>query len=65
MADEKMSPTVFQIILVATGLALLATDYMVVYLFSPKMRLLKGLAVTVSFGLTAAVLLTAARNFGP
>jgi hypothetical protein len=65
MDGEKMSSTVFQIISVAAGLALLATDYMVVYMFSPKMKLLKGLAVTVSFGLTAAFLLVAARNFGP
>ena len=65
MDDEKMSSTVFQFISVAAGLALLATDYMVVYLFSPRMKLLKGLAVTVSFGLTAAFLLWAARNFGP
>jgi hypothetical protein len=59
-----MSPTVFQIISVAAGLALLAADYMVFYLFSPKERFWKGLAVTVLFGMTAAFLLTAARNFG-
>jgi hypothetical protein len=60
-----MSSTVFQIISVAAGLALLAADYMVVYSFSPKMKFLKGLVVTVLFGITAAFLLTAARNFGP
>ena len=65
MDGEKMSLTVFQLISVAAGLALLAADYMVVYLFSPKMKFLKGLAVTVLFGMTAAFLLTAARNFGP
>jgi hypothetical protein len=65
MDGEKMSSTVFQIISVAAGLALLAADYMVVYSFSPKMKFLKGLVVTVLFGMTAAFLLAAARNFGP
>jgi len=63
MDGEKMSST--QILSVATGLALLAADYMAVYLFSPKMKFLKALAVTVLFGITAAFLLTAARNFSP
>jgi hypothetical protein len=65
MDGENMSSTVFQIASVVAGLALLATNYMVFYIFSPKMNVLKGLAVTVSLGLIAAFLLTAARNFGP
>jgi len=65
MNGEKMSSTTVQIISVVAGLALLATDYAVLYLFSPKMKFLRGLAVTVSFGLTAAFLLMVARNFGP
>jgi hypothetical protein len=47
MDGEKMSLTVFQLISVAAGLALLAADYMVVYLFSPKMKFLKGCAGAV------------------
>jgi hypothetical protein len=62
---RRMSSTVFQIASVVAGLALLATNYMVFYIFSPEKKGLKGLAVTVSLGLIAAFLLTAARNFSP
>ena len=40
-----MSSTALQIISIVAGLALLATDYMVFYLFSPRMKLLKGLVM--------------------
>jgi hypothetical protein len=66
MDDEKMSTTVFQIVSVVAGLAVLAADCAVFLLPLGKMKdLARGSAVTVSLGLIAAFLLTAARNFGP
>jgi hypothetical protein len=61
-----MSSTLFQILLVVAGLAVLATDCAVFFLPLGKMKYLaRSFAVTISLGLIAALLLAAARNFGP
>jgi hypothetical protein len=65
---EKMSSTVYQIVSVVAGLALLTTYYVIYWIFpiGGKMRhLAQGLAVTVTLAMIAAFLLAAARTFGP
>lgn len=56
-----MSSTIFQIISVVAGLAVLATAF---FIFATK-GLAKGLAVTVSLAVFAALLLNVVRSFGP
>ena len=63
-----MSSTVFQMVSVVAGLTLLATYYVICWIFpiGGKMKHLAwGLAVTVTLAMIAAFLLAAARNFGP
>jgi hypothetical protein len=67
MDGEKMSSTVFQIVSVVAGLTLLATYYVIYWIFPTggKMKhLAQGLAATVTLAVIAAVLLAAARSFG-
>ena len=56
-----MSSTVFQIVSVLAGLAVLAAAF---FIFATK-GLTKGLAVTVSLAVFAAFLLNVVRSFGP
>jgi hypothetical protein len=59
-----MSSTVFRMALVVAGLALFATSFTIF----PRERmkgLAKGLAVSVALAGAAALLITAARSFGP
>lgn len=68
MDGEKMSSTVFQIVSVVAGLTLLATYYVISWIFpiGGRMKhLAQGLAVTVTLAMIAAFLLAADRNFGP
>jgi hypothetical protein len=68
MDGEKMSSTVFQIVSLVAGLTLLATYYVICWIFpfGGKIKhLAQGLAVTVTLAMIAAFLLAAARTFGP
>jgi hypothetical protein len=68
MDGKKMSSTVFQIVSVVAGLTLLATYYVIWWIFpiGGKMKHLgQGLGVTVTLAIVAAFLLAAARSFGP
>jgi len=59
-----MSSAVFRMALIVAGLALFATTFTIF----PRDRmkgLAKGLAVSVSLAVVAALLITAARTFGP
>ena len=58
-----MSSTIFQIVSVVAGLAVLATAFFI-FIFATK-GLAKGLAVTVSLAVFAALLLNLVRSFGP
>jgi hypothetical protein len=64
MRIEKMSLTVFQITAGVAGLALLATGF-IVFPSEGMKGLAKGLALTVSLAVVAALLITASRAFGP
>ena len=59
-----MSSTVIHIAAVMAGLALVATGF-VVFPRSGMKGLAKGLSVAISLAVVAAVLITAARSFGP
>jgi hypothetical protein len=59
-----MTSATSQIAAVAAGLALLATGF-IVFPRNGMKGLAKGVAVTVSLAVVAAVLITAARSFGP
>jgi hypothetical protein len=64
MRIEKMSSTVFQIAAAVAGLALLATGF-IVFPSEGMKGLAKGLALTVSLAVVAALLITVSRGFGP
>jgi hypothetical protein len=64
MRIEKMSSTVFQITAAVAGLALLATGF-IVFPSEGMKGLAKGLALTVSLAVVAALLITVSRGFGP
>jgi hypothetical protein len=55
-----MASTFTHVAAVAAGLAIVATGFTVM----PRKGLLKGTALAIALALTAAVLITAARQFG-
>ena len=59
-----MTSATSQIAAVASGLALIATTF-IVFPRSGLKGLAKGIAVTVSLAVVAAILMAAARSFGP
>jgi hypothetical protein len=63
---EQMSQTLSQIASVMAGVALLASAF-TVFVYLPEKHaksLTKGMALSVSLAVFAAVLITAVRNFG-
>jgi hypothetical protein len=56
----QMASTFTHVAAVAAGLAIVATGFTVM----PRKGLLKGTALAIALALTAAVLITAARQFG-
>jgi len=59
-----MSSAVFRMALVVAGLALFATTF-TIFPGGRMKALAKGLALSVSLAVVAALLITAARTFGP
>ncbi len=60
---EQVSPTLSQIAAIVAGLALFVTGF-IVFPENYTRSLAKGLAVSVSLAILAAVLIGVARNFG-